>query len=320
VFQVCDSSRALVMFGGLLDFNPTTQAQRHVLTSLTSTLSSSLRLTQPRDTEVGVLTKKRGSRTSSPIRGVRGSFEQPCTFLGEAALPNCIRLLRSVHQLWSDLSIVGTQNTAILGMRRADVFALLAESGKPYRKDNADASETMLDMARLWLSGLRDAGYQIVSHCARHLIIYTSTQYLASMLEALVQDLSAMHLRHMRSFLRGPVSSIIRHMPTDPVYWTEITPHLQYIYQTYLYRLQHEWAQEQPGLGISDVTADHELNSELSEVIRGKIIQEATHDLLVHFQAFISPTHVSQTHSTKNESVLGYAAQRFLDTPVLFEM
>ncbi|XP_019701762.1 protein HASTY 1 isoform X2 [Elaeis guineensis] len=143
-------------------------------------------------------------------------------------LPPLLRLLRSVHALWSQpvAQALTSELRAAKSMSHVEQATLLGESNlKPPKGQVSFADGSQTDMnregesnendIRNWLKGIRDSGYNVVGLSATIGDAFFRCVESPSVALALVENVQSMEFRHMRQLIHLVVIPLVKFCPAD---------------------------------------------------------------------------------------------------------
>ncbi|XP_008799279.2 protein HASTY 1 [Phoenix dactylifera] len=143
-------------------------------------------------------------------------------------LPPLLRLLRSVHALWSQpiAQALTGELRAAKSMSHVEQATLLGESNiKPPKGQLSFADGSQMDMnregesnendIRNWLKGIRDSGYNVIGLSATIGDAFFRCVESPSVALALMENVQSMEFRHIRQLIHLVIIPLVKFCPAD---------------------------------------------------------------------------------------------------------
>ncbi|XP_020113589.1 protein HASTY 1 [Ananas comosus] len=180
--------------------------------------------------------KRSGSKKSNiNLQGSVGPTTNP-TYLHPISshlswmLPPLLRLLRSIHALWSEpiAQVLPGELKAAKGMSPVEQTSLLGESSLKLPKGNLAAATgdgPSMEMSREgdskendirnWLKGIRDSGYNVIGLSTTIGDTFFRCIEGSSVALALVENVQSMEFRHIRQLIHLVLVPLVKNCPVD---------------------------------------------------------------------------------------------------------
>lgn len=155
------------------------------------------------------------------------AFPHPMSSHLSWMLPPLLRLLRSVHALWSQpiAQALTSELRAAKIISHVEQASLLGESNKPPRGQLSFSDGSQMDMnregesnendIRNWLKGIRDSGYNVIGLSATIGDAFFRCVESASVALTLVENIQSMEFRHIRQLIHLVILPLVKFCPAD---------------------------------------------------------------------------------------------------------
>ncbi|XP_064949618.1 protein HASTY 1-like isoform X2 [Musa acuminata AAA Group] len=142
-------------------------------------------------------------------------------------LPPLLRLIRSIHSLWSQpiTQTLTSEISAAKAMNHVEQASLLGESNKLFKglstsadgpqTDTLREGESSENDIRNWLKGIRDSGYNVIGLSATTGDTFFRCIESHSVTLALVENVQSMEFRHLRQLIHLVIIPMVKFCPPN---------------------------------------------------------------------------------------------------------
>ncbi|KAJ6816610.1 protein HASTY 1 [Iris pallida] len=172
------------------------------------------------------LKKGNSSTQGQSTEGDTSTYAHPISPHLSWMLPPLLRLLRSIHSLWSEpiAQALSGELRAAKSMNQIEQASLLGEGNlRPPKGHMADGSQTDTNKEgasnendiRNWLKGIRDSGYNVIGLSATTGDNFFRCMDNSSVALALMENIQSMEFRHIRQLVHLALIPLVKFCPMD---------------------------------------------------------------------------------------------------------
>ncbi|XP_073009177.1 protein HASTY 1 isoform X1 [Typha latifolia] len=208
-------------------------------------------------------------------------------------LPPLLRLLRSVHSLWSEpiaqaltgelkaaKSMSSVEQSSLLGetnIKLSKVHSASSDGSSVDTSREGDSKETDI---RNWLKGIRDSGYNVIGMSATIGDSFFRCIQGSSMILTLVENVQSMEFRHLRQLIHLVLVPLVKYCPVD--LWEEWLVNL--LYPVFLHcqqALTHSWSSllHEGCTKVPDTFGNHSGLELKVEMMEEKLLRDLTREV-----------------------------------------
>ncbi|MQM03444.1 hypothetical protein Taro_036230, partial [Colocasia esculenta] len=250
--------------------------------------------------------KKGNMNAQNPSPASEAStFQHPMSFHLPWMLPPLLRLLRSIHSLWSQpiSQVLPAELRAAMTISHVEQASLLGEGMSKVSKSQLSLSEgSSIEMnkegftgssendIRNWLKGVRDSGYNILGLSMMVGESFFQCLESSSVVLALMENVQAMDFRHIRQLIHFVLIPLVKSCP--PKLWGEWLEKLLYpLFAHCLQVLRFSWSGllSEGRAKVPDIFSNPSGLELKVEVMEEKLLRDLTREICFLLSVVASP-------------------------------